>query len=80
MSAEDFEGRLAGFRRDLPPSRERTPEWQARAEARKQMAQDELDRVYASKIASATEIKNANREWELADDELDFGPFPDSEI
>ncbi len=68
------------LRRSLPPARERTPEWEACVEARKQRAQAELDRLYASKTASSTEIKNAEREWEFADDELDGGPFPDSEI
>jgi hypothetical protein len=68
------------LRRSLPPARERAPEWEARAEDRKQRVQAELDRLYASKTASSTEIKNAEREWEFADDELDGGPFPDSEI
>jgi hypothetical protein len=42
---------------------------------RKRKAQEELDRVYASGNAGATAMKAAEREWELADDELDFGPF-----
>jgi hypothetical protein len=68
------------FRRSLPPTRERTPEWEARAEARKQRAQDELDRLYASKTASTSEIRSAERERGFADDELDFGPFQNSEF
>ena len=53
----------------------RTPEWQAQAQARKDVAREELDRVYRSPDSSATDIKRAEREWELADDELDFGPL-----
>jgi hypothetical protein len=53
----------------------RTPEWESEAIARKQRAQENLDRVYASLDSGATDIKQAQREWELADDELDFGPF-----
>lgn len=52
-----------------------TPEAYAAAVERKRLAQENLDRVYASGTAGATEIKAAEREWELADDELDFGPF-----
>jgi hypothetical protein len=74
MPEDDF---LAGMK-SLPSTLEPTPEWRARAEARKQRAQDELDRLYASKTASSTEIKQANKEWEFADDDLDFGPYPDS--
>jgi len=54
-----------------------TPESVAKAEARKQLATENLERLYASKVASTTEIRAAEREWELADDELDSGPFPE---
>jgi hypothetical protein len=52
-----------------------TPEEHTRVVERKRKAQEELDRVYASGNAGATAMKAAEREWELADDELDFGPF-----
>lgn len=53
----------------------RTPEWEAQAVARKQQAADSLELLYQSGDAGATELKQAERKWELADDELDFGPF-----
>ncbi len=54
----------------------RTAEWEAAASARKECASRELDRLYASGTATPAELLHAEREWELADDELDFGPFP----
>ncbi len=54
----------------------RTPEWQAQATARKDRAAKRLEELYASKAATNTELRQAEREWEFADDDLDFGPFP----
>ena len=59
---------------DFKPLVPWTAEWQAKAEERKQRASEALDRVYADPNSGATELKAAEREWELADDELDFGP------
>jgi hypothetical protein len=53
-----------------------TPEWEAEATERKERAAANLERLRLSPNAGTTEIKQAEREWELADDELDFGPFP----
>ena len=53
----------------------RTPEWEAKATARKEQAAKNLDLLYGSGTATTTELRSAEREWELADDELDFGPF-----
>jgi hypothetical protein len=79
-SAGDLPGRIAaaikhwrsleGILPDL-----RTPEWEAQAVARKQHAADSLKLLYESGNAGATELKQAERKWELADDELDFGPI-----
>lgn len=63
--------------RGILPDR-RTPEWDAAAVDRKEKAAKELDRLHASGAATGTELKHAEREWELADDELDFGPFAQS--
>ena len=59
---------LAGMRPDT-----RTPEQQAEASARKKRAAANLDKLYSSKTATAIELKAAEREWEFADDALDFG-------
>ncbi len=56
----------------------RTPEWEAEASTRKALAKKRLDLLGASGAVSATELKQAEREWELADDEFDFGPLPRS--
>ena len=79
-SAGDLLGRIAaaithwrsleGILPDL-----RTPEWEAQALARKQHAKDSLDVISKSGNAGATELKKAERKWELGDEELDFGPF-----
>lgn len=53
-----------------------TPQWREEAESRKANAAAAKERVYADPNPSATDIKRAEREWERADDELDFGPFP----
>ncbi len=53
----------------------RTPEWKAAAIARRQAASDALERLYQSGTATTNELGQAEREWEFADDELDFGPF-----
>lgn len=53
----------------------RTPEWLAEATERKRLATEHLEKLYASTGATTTELKQAERAWELADDELDFGPF-----
>lgn len=60
------------------PSVPWTAEWQAKAEERKRKATEALDRVYADPNSGATDLKAAEREWELADDELDFGPFSEN--
>jgi hypothetical protein len=76
-SAGDLPKETVGRWRSLEgilPDR-RTPEWEAQAVARKQRAADRLELLYKSGSAGATELKQAEREWELADDELDFGPF-----
>ncbi len=62
---------LGGMLPDL-----RTPEWEVEAVERKARATENLERLYKSPDASTTELRQAEREWELADDELDFGPFP----
>jgi hypothetical protein len=54
----------------------RTPEWEAEARERKDRATANLQRVHSSPDTTTTEFRQAEREWELADDELDFGPFP----
>jgi hypothetical protein len=61
---------LGGILPDL-----RTAEWEAEATERKERATANLHRLQRSPDANATELKQAEREWELADDELDFGPF-----
>lgn len=63
---------LGGILPDL-----RTPETHARAVLRKEQATKHLEDVYASPLSATTAIRAAEREWELADDELDFGPFPE---
>lgn len=52
-----------------------TPEWQAKAEERKQSAIENLDKVYADPSSGATEMKAAERELEFANDELMGGPY-----
>jgi hypothetical protein len=76
----DLPGKVAGAIKDwrslegVLPDR-RTAELEAQAAARKQCAADRLEVLHQSGDAGATELKQAEREWELADDELDFGPF-----
>jgi hypothetical protein len=73
----DANGAMAAWRslRGILPDR-RTPEWEAEALARKARATENREKLYNSPDASTTELRRAEREWELADDELDFGPFP----
>ncbi len=54
----------------------RTAEWEAEAAERKERATATLERLRRSHSVGTTEMRQAEREWELADDELDFGPFP----
>jgi hypothetical protein len=79
-SAGDLPGRIATAithwrsLEEILPDR-RTSEWEAQAVARKQRAAESLELLHKSGNAGATELKQAEREWELADDELDFGPL-----
>lgn len=79
-SGGDLPGKVAGAIKDwrslegVLPDR-RTAELETQAAARKQRAADRLEHLRQSGNAGATELKQAEREWELADDELDFGPF-----
>ncbi len=59
---------------ELLPSA-RTESWKQWAEARKQLAAKLLNETYTSGVADASQMKRVEREWELADDELDFGPL-----
>jgi len=73
----NMEGAIASWRslKGILPDR-RTPEWEAAAIARKAQASENFKQLYKSPDTSTTELRRAEREWELADDELDFGPFP----
>ncbi len=51
----------------------KNPQQQADAALRKQRAAEALDLLYSSGCATASALKAAEREWELADDALDFG-------
>ena len=77
VRAKKLENAMAAIERlkgSLPDNR--TPEWLAKATERKRLATEHLEKVYASKCTTATELKQAERAWELADDELDFGRPP----
>ncbi len=54
----------------------RTAAWEAEAIERKARATANLEKLLQSPDTGTTELRQAEREWELADDELDFGPFP----
>jgi len=53
----------------------RTPEWLAEATEKKRIATEHLENLYASKLADPGDLMRAETAWEVADDELDFGPF-----